>query len=301
MDDARISPVQIGALPARNEFDEEGYLQLHPDIAQGVTVGRIESGWQHFNRAGFAEGRQWLSRPDPFVGVRREISPRDEMFIGNEAHYFDVGESALHAIETALYTARRPRSTVNRILDLPCGHGRVLRFLLKAFPEAELTACDLNQDGIDFCARNFGAVPVMSRREVAEIPLHGEFDVIWCGSLLTHLPAGQWTEFLGLFHRLLGHRGILVFTTHGRHYEPELAAGINPHGIDDARIPDLLRGYREAGFAYVDYPGQSGYGFSLVHPAYVLSRFISPSAWQLLGYHEAGWDRRQDVISLRKN
>jgi len=301
MDDDGISPLQVRPLPARNEFDEEGYLQLHPDIAQGVAAGRIESGWQHFSRAGFVEGRQWLSRPDPMVGVKREISPRDEMFIGNEDHYFDVGESALHAIETALAIARRPRSTINRILDLPCGHGRVLRFLLKAFPEAELTACDLNEDGVDYCARTFGAVPVLSRRDVEAIPLHREFDVIWCGSLLTHLPAAQWPAFLRLFHRLLGHRGILVFTTHGRHFESELAAGKNPHGIDNGQIPELLRGYREQGFGYVDYPGQSGYGFSLAHPSFVLSRFLSPSAWQLLGYHEAGWDRRQDVISLRKN
>ena len=300
MDDDGISPLQVRSLPARNEFDEEGYLQLHPDIARGVTAGRIESGWQHFARAGFAEGRQWFTRPDPFLGVKREISPGDEMFIGNETHYFDVGESALHAIENALFTARRPRSTVNRILDLPCGHGRVLRFLLKAFPEAELTACDLNQAGVDFCARTFGAVPVPSRRETEAIPLHGEFDLIWCGSLLTHLPAGQWTAFLRLFHRLLGHRGILVFSTHGRHYEPELAAGMNPHGIDDRQIPDLLRGFREQGFAYADYPARAGYGFSLAHPSFVLSRFIASDSWRLIGYHEAGWDRRQDVISLQK-
>ncbi len=300
MDDDGISPLVACPLPSRNEFDEEGYLLLHPDIAKGVSAGRIESGWQHFAQNGFAEGRQWISRPDPFRGVKREIASGDEMFIGNETHYFDVGESALHAIETALFAARRTKSTIREILDLPCGHGRVLRFLDKAFPEARLTACDLNQDGVEYCARAFGAVPVLSRREVDAIPLHGTFDLIWCGSLLTHLPAEKWAAFLSLFHRLLGHRGILVFTAHGRHYERELAAGRNPHGINDQQIAELLHGYREKGFGYVDYSSQSAYGFSLAHPSFVVANFISRSGCRLIGYHETGWDRRQDVICLQK-
>jgi SAM-dependent methyltransferase len=288
------------ARPSRGEFDEEGYLQLYRDIALGVALGRIESGWRHFTEAGFAEGRQWLTKPDPFIGVGREISPRDEMFTGNEIHYFDVGESALHCIETALFAARRNLSTVKRILDLPCGHGRVLRFLQKTFPEARLTACDLNRDGVDFCARVFGAVPVLSCEEVEAIPLPGEFDLIWCGSLLTHLPEAKYASFLRFFQHLLGHRGILVFTTHGRHYERELAAGKNPHGITDQQIAELLRGYRQKGFSYVDYSPGSAYGFSLAHPSFVMAKLIDQPEWRLLGYHESGWDKRQDVICLQK-
>ena len=95
-------------LPARNVFDEEGYLLLHPDVAAAVVSGIVDSGWQHFTLHGFAEGRQWLAKPDPLIGVLQEIPPHDEMFCGNAAHYFDVGESALHCIETALFAARRP-------------------------------------------------------------------------------------------------------------------------------------------------------------------------------------------------
>jgi len=300
MDDDGISPFLVSPLPPRNEFDEEGYLQLHPDIAKGVSAGRIESGWQHFARAGHAEGRQWMSRPDPFRGVMRDIAPGDGMFIGNEDHYFNVGESALHAVESALHTARRRKSTIRRILDLPCGHGRVLRFLRNAFPDAQLTACDLNCDGVEYCARTFGATPVMSRPEPGEIPVHGEFDLIWCGSLLTHLPAEKWAEFLRLFQQRLGHRGILVFSTHGQHCQRELAAGRNPHGISDQQVAELLRGYREQGFGYVDYDAGSTYGFSLAHPACVMARFIASSGCRLIGYYESGWDGRQDVISLQK-
>jgi SAM-dependent methyltransferase len=288
-------------MPRRSEFDEEGYLQLYPDIAQGVSSGAIESGWSHFARSGFAEGRPWLRRPDPMAGVSHEISPRDEMFGGNEAHYFDVGESALHCIETALFAARRPRSTIRRILDLPCGHGRALRFFKRAFPDAELVACDLDRDGVDFCARTFGATPEYSHENVDEISHQGVVDLIWCGSLLTHLSEEKCRAFLRFFHRILGHRGIVVLTLHGRFCERELASGRNRHGIDDGQIAELLRGYRERGFSYVPYEARADYGFSLAHPAFVTRHLIDSPTWRLLGYHETGWDKRQDVISLQKS
>lgn len=288
-------------MPRREEFDEEGYLQLYPDIAQGVASGAIESGWSHFVQGGFTEGRPWLTRPDPFAGVSREISPRDEMFHGNEAHYFGVGESALHCLETALFTARRPRSTIRRILDLPCGHGRAMRFFKKAFPDAELVACDLNRDGVDFCARTFGAAPEYSHENVDEIPHCGVVDLIWCGSLLTHLSEEKCRAFLRFFHRILGHRGIVVFTLHGRFCERELASGRNRHGIDERQITELLRGYRERGFSYVPYDAQVDYGFSLAHPAFVTRHLIDSPTWRLLGYQETGWDKRQDVVSLQKS
>ena len=288
------------SLPPRNEFDEEGYLQLYPDIANGVSLGTIESGWQHFVAAGFTEGRAWIAMPAPLLGVNRNISSGDEMFTGNQTHYFDVGESALHVIQTALFAARRNKSAIRRILDLPCGHGRVMRFLRKGFPRAQLTACDLNQNGVDFCATTFGAVPVVSREAIDEIPLEGGFDLIWCGSLLTHLSEQKCASFLRLFQRLLGHNGILVFTTHGRHCERDLAARRNPHGISDQQIAELLTGYRQRGFSYVDYSVQSAYGFSLVHPSFVTSHQIDVPDWRLLCYQETGWDNRQDVVCLQK-
>lgn len=293
-DSASSSP----RLPSRSEFDEEGYLLLYRDIAEGVADGRIESGWAHFARSGFAEGRKWLRRPDPVADVDRGISPDDTMFRGNTEHYFEVGESALHCIEAALASARRHRLTVRRILDLPCGHGRVLRYLRRGFPDAELVACDLDRAGVDFCARRFNATPAYSDVNLAAIPLSGEFDIIWCGSLLTHLDAARSSAFLRFFRRLLGPRGILVFTVHGRHCQREMAAGENRHELDAGQIDALLRSYDSTGFAYVDYRDASGYGFSLMHPRFVVGTLIEPE-WKLLGYHETGWDKRQDVIALQ--
>ncbi len=288
-------------MPTRSEFDEDGYLLLHPDVAAAVARGIVGSGWQHFSIHGNVEGRRWLVKVDPLLGVSRELAPGDGMYFGDEAHYFDVGESALHAIETALGAARRPKSTVRRILDLPCGHGRVMRFLRKAFPAAELTACDLDRGGVAFCAEHFGAVPVVSHVEPAEIPLAGAYDLIWCGSLLTHLARDKWRAFLEVFHQRLQPGGMLVFTSHGRHCEPELTAGKNRFDLNERQVAQLLAGYRGTGFGFVDYLDQPGYGFSLVAPEFVMAQFLRHPPWQLHGYHENGWDKRQDVISLRRS
>lgn len=300
MNESHASAASSRPLPSRDEFDEEGYLLLHPDVAAAIAAGTVGSGWQHFMLHGATEGRRWLSQTDRMLGVSAEISPKDEMFLGDTTHYFDVGDSALHCVESALRSIHRRRETIKRILDLPCGHGRAMRFFRKAFPHARLTACDLNLSGVEFCAKTFAAEPVVSVEDVARIPLQGEFDLIWCGSLLTHLSRSQCAAFLELFQRVLAVGGVLVFTLHGRSYEQTLVNGQDRSELTTGQIAALLAEYRQSGFGYVDYAGETGYGFSLAHPRFVTSTLISAPGWRLVGYHERGWDKRQDVIVLQK-
>src|SRR5215470_6242471 len=130
---------------------------------------------------------------DPMLGeleIIRTISPNERMAPGDKGHYFRVGLSALESIRVSLQAAGKSAADVRHILDLPCGHGRVLRYLKAGFPAAEITACDLMRDGVDFCASTFGAVPVYSHDDPAKIPLgHNVFDLIWVGSLFTHFDA----------------------------------------------------------------------------------------------------------------
>src|SRR5688500_17403337 len=116
----------------------------------------------------------------------REISPRDHMYTGSPdpETYFELGRAALAHIKTALTTAQK--SAVNKVLDLPCGHGRILRWIKAEFPEAILCASDIDHDGVDYCARTFGAIPLYGEEEPNRAMLQGQkFDLIWSGSLLT--------------------------------------------------------------------------------------------------------------------
>ena len=68
----------------------------------------------------------------PFPDMVTEIAAGDTMFQGSMEGYVSVGMSALGAIEAAL----EGRPTPGRILDFPCGYGRITRILRARFPNA---------------------------------------------------------------------------------------------------------------------------------------------------------------------
>jgi SAM-dependent methyltransferase len=237
--------------------------------------------------------RGWLDAvPD---GISEAISPNDLMSRSQSPeHYFAAGVSALRCIKLALLSANA--QTPQRILDLPSGHGRVLRTLRAAFPDAETVACDIDRDGVDFCVSNFDATPVYSHDDPQCIDVDGTFDLIWCGSLLTHLPAVRWTQFLAFFRDRLHAHGILVFTTHGRLVVERLRTGVFAYGLDEAGIKRVLDGI-PSGFGYADYFGQSGYGIAVSLPGWVSSVLQDQTHLRLLLYLEQGWNNHQDVIA----
>ena len=230
--------------------------------------------------------------------VDTTIADGDEMFERHAPpdqawnHYFSCGRSALRAIRLALAAAGTP--SVRRILDLPCGHGRVLRVLKSAFPTAELHACDLEKSGVDFCAKQFGARPIYSHPEPRKIGLEGRYDLIWVGSLMTHLDASRWPGFLTLFRDSLATGGVCVFTVHGQHAAKLIESGMTNYGLN--RATDLLRPYQRKGFAYSAYPGQE-YGISLSSLGWVCGQLAKLPESRLVMYTERGWADHQDVVA----
>ncbi len=226
----------------------------------------------------------------------RTVSSHDGMVGGNLAHYFSVGRSALMNIQRALISNGQNPVAPARILDFPCGHGRVLRYLKAAFPQAEITACDLLREGVDFCASQFGAIPVYSDPDPSLIPLVPDtFDLIWVGSLFTHLDAERWLLFLPFFRDLLKPGGVLVFSTQGRQSHRFLAGRECVYGLDKRRRYEILRQYERTGFGYVDYPDQVGYGISLAEPHWVCRLVTSLRELRLASVGEKSWDHHQDV------
>lgn len=224
-----------------------------------------------------------------------EIDPWDEMFTGNTRHYFETGRSALAVISTALQ--RAGRETCRSILDLPCGHGRVMRHLRSAFPDATIDACDLDRAAVDFCARTFGARGTYSSRRIEDVAIPGRFDLIWCGSLLTHLARPWWGEFLSWFAGHLAPGGMLVFTTHGQFSADLIKQGTCTYGIEAGYIPGLLEAYENEGFGYAPYPQTPDYGISLSSTPWVLQQIREHSGLGLVLLEEKGWADHHDVYA----
>ncbi len=255
-------------------------------------------------------------------GVIEEISPHDQMYKAIPEYYFEAGQLALRNVRLAMLSAglSEPAS----VLDLPCGHGRVLRTLKAAFPRAAVTACDINRDGVDFCAAALGAIPVYSAQHPRDVALEGPFDLIWVGSLLTHLDLDGTRAFLDLFESILAPTGgVLVFTTHGRmiadrvrarleafgmrRHEVEERFGAHPAqmawGMQKEQIEEVLDGYDRTGFGYTDWFSDErrselsmpvNYGISIANPSWTCAEIERRSALRLVMYKEGGWGHQQD-------
>ena len=233
------------------------------------------------------------------IRVADRIGHKDGMFKkGGEDHYFSVGRSALESVRLAMLAAGK--EDFRNILDLPCGHGRVLRALKGAFPRAHFMACDLNRAGVDFCVENFGVAGDYSHPEPAKIELQGPYDLIWSGSLLTHLSAAPCVEFLRLFARLLEPGGVFVVTTHGRHVAGRLRAGTHNYKLAPESLPGVVAAYDAEGFGYADYPGKAGYGVSVNTPEWLLRKVGEIEGLRVAMFSERLWDRHQDVIACVK-
>jgi SAM-dependent methyltransferase len=219
------------------------------------------------------------------------LSPNDEMFAGDFEDYLGVAETAVVQIAHAM--AITGGVECRRILDLPCGHGRVLRALRAVFPNAEIVACDINRDGVDFCAAQFGATPVHSTADPREIPLEGTFDLIWVGSLLTHLDAAGCRAFLDVFCDRLAPGGLLLASAHGRN-------AVRRWPREDSRMAQIRGGFETNGFGYADHAGVSGYGTSAFTPGWLAGELYRREDVMLIGYAERGLADHQDLATILK-
>ena len=226
--------------------------------------------------------------------VESRISPRDTMYTGDGAHYFKVGLSAMRVVEEALRRANLP--VVGRVLDLPCGHGRVLRFLVRRFPEAAFTACDLDRDGVDFCARTLGATPVYSSIDLDALAFDAPFDLIWCGSLITHLDAPATRALFRLFARHLAPGGLMLFSAHGDFVARRMPTGEFDYMLTGEQVETITRRYAATGFGYEDYAGQGGYGVALTSPAWIRARIEEVGGLKEVYFGERVWDAHHDVF-----
>lgn len=232
--------------------------------------------------------------------VSSRIYYNDGMYDGNGAHYYKVGLSAIHCIDEAL---RRAKLTANSkelrtILDLPCGSGRVMRFLVQRFPEAEITACELEPGPVQFCVRAFGAEPAYSSANLDEVSLSRTFDLIWCGSLVTHLNDHGIAALLKLFQRHLTTGGLLTFTTHGDFVHRRIPTQDFAYGLTAEQIDRIGSGYPKTGYGFEDYPGEKNYGVSLTSPDWIRARVRELGGLREVYFKERGWDNHQDVFGF---
>lgn len=246
----------------------------------------------------------------PYPLVFTGIAARDAMFRnGVSGQYYDMGLSAVRCLEAALVLAGRPPSSVGSILDFPCGHGRVARVLRARFPGAALTVCDRDRDGVRFCADHLRATGVVVRRDFRDIAFERPFDLVWLGSLITHLPRPASERLLRQACSWLAPDGVLAASSHGPRVTRWLRDGLDDdrHQLPDAALRRALLDRIRDGYGYLPnrgglwrwlrdrlLPGRA-YGTSLIGRSF-FEGLLLPAPWRVLGYLEQAWADFHDVV-----
>ena len=232
--------------------------------------------------------------------VSARVHPNDTMHaISSDEEYLSAGLSALRCIQYSLNDSNK-NCNVRTILDFPCGYGRVLRFLRARFPDADVNVSDIDREAVDFCTGVFGAIPEMSNRDFTKLSTSRKFDLIWCGSLITHIDEAAATHLLRFFHNHLAPGGVCVFTTHGQIAADWIRKDPHTFGLTEDAQQQLVSRFYESGYGYADYPNGHG-GISVVSRERMRSIGCSVGRWKQVCYVEHGWDNLQDVYSFSLN
>ena len=230
--------------------------------------------------------------------ISLNVDPHDAMYVAGRAeHYLSVGLSATRCIREVFGGSER-LARVSTLLDLPSGHGRVLRWLRVMFRHADISCAEIDAGALTFCARTFRARAVRSSDDINAIAIPGRFDLIWCGSLLTHLNADSTSAFLRLFRGLLADAGVCVFTMHGRRSSEWIKSRTVSYGLREEAQDRLLLEFETRGYGHVRYAARSEYGVSLASEPWVDAAARRAGPWTRVLFREHGWDNHQDVYAF---
>jgi SAM-dependent methyltransferase len=230
--------------------------------------------------------------------ISRRIADFDAMFRGDTIdRYLSAGRSAVEVIALAMAAARKP--SIGSVLDLPSGAGRVTRHLRVFLPEAELFVSDVDRRSARFAAESFGAQAIEAAADFSE-SLNRAFDLVFCGSLLTHLPERRCIEAFDWLCAALAPDGLLVLTLSGRRADYGERT-VHRH-IDPAKWQCMRESAYNRGLGFVETERIDGavYGYTLTAPSWIMRIVERRPLLRIITYQEAAWNDHQDVIVVQR-
>ena len=269
--------------------------------------------------------QRWQRYSSSFIDL--SVAQNDDMHFKSDdglEGYLKVGRSAVRIIAEAMLLAGR--GDFGSVLDLPCGGGRVTRHLTKFLPDSELFVADIDQEKEQFVIDRFNVRKFSFQKDYVGMPSQ-KFDLIFCGSLLTHFDRPMFNRALNYFIEALSPSGLAVVTLHGRScVSHDLLQYNHAHSLRRQYIKrHLLRPlfmkfkytttldqkkainghFMRRGFGYFSCPlwsrmyGQS-YGGSYTAPSWAINRVEARADCRILGYKEMSFADYQDVLIVQK-
>ena len=133
--------------------------------------------------------------------------------------------------------------------------------------------------------------------------LEGTFDLIWSGSVLTHLDPVEWEPLLSMLAGRLAPGGAAVVTVNGAPMTQVWQTGRWFYGLPSpAELRELVDAYRDHGAGYRNYPDREAYGLSVASPQKV-AELAGAAGLRVVAHLEGAWAARQgtlgqDVVAL---
>lgn len=222
----------------------------------------------------------------------RTLDPSDVMWRTAPDCYWDVGRSGLECVLRGL--AASPLDDPQSILDLACGYGRVGRHLRAAFPDARFFWCDI--EGADFCAARFGGEAIMSSHSLLDVELP-TVDVVWIGSLFTHLTEQRTRIYLDHIASCLNPGGVIVATFHGWMSTDNYRR--NMYG-DMGLLARLEKRCKKTGWAFEpsDKALDPEWGYSLTTAGRIAEIARDVAGMRIGSIAEGAWAGNHDVLTL---
>jgi len=177
--------------------------------------------------------------------------------------------------------------------------GRVLRFLKSKFEDANITAAEIDHTALNFCQTEFSVNSIESNIIFGNINFTEKFDLIWCGSLFTHINQKSAIELIQLFHDILIPGGICIFSMHGETSINWIKNKTKTYGLSEDACNELLSSYNDTGYGFANYDNQNGYGISVATKDYIINMANSIGIWDEPIFLECGWDNHHDVYGFK--
>lgn len=139
---------------------------------------------------------------DDYADSYNELIAKQLNFFSNDESYF-----AAYKIEIM---RRVLQCEPKAILEFGCGIGRNLRYLVKAFPKAEITACDISEQSLVIARKDNPSVKVVSTEQA----LCTRYDLIFVAGVFHHIPLAERAEVMQMLARSLSPSGRLFVFEH---------------------------------------------------------------------------------------
>jgi ubiquinone/menaquinone biosynthesis C-methylase UbiE len=156
--------------------------------------------------------------PQPRTRAGELPIPPPELWLGygtDPETYLSSGQDHVNAMVQILRESNFEVSESKRVLEFGCAAGRMIRHLVQSAPQAELTGVDIGGEHISWGIENLTpSVRFAHTTILPHLPFEDRyFDLIFCGSVFTHIEDIAETWLLELA-RVLRPGGRLYLTIH---------------------------------------------------------------------------------------